>query len=88
MFGIYVIWMAVIFMNILVGLTVSKIDQLVKRGGIIQAEKRVDDIVAMNRLYTSKMVKILTKCCKIFQPEKIMSDDFTKVCRYNFCNFP
>ena len=47
--------MAVFFMNILVGLTVSKIDELVKRGGVIQAEKRVDDIVAMNRIYTSKI---------------------------------
>ena len=79
MFGLYVIWMAVIFMNILIGLTVSKIDELVKRGGVIQAEKRTDDIVGMNRIYTSKMIKILTKCCKIFRPEKIMSDSFTKV---------
>ena len=36
--------MAFIFMNLLVGLTVTSMDELKRTGTLIQVEKRVDDI--------------------------------------------
>ena len=61
LFLLYVIWMSVIIMNVLVGLTVSKIEQLVVRGGIIQAEMRIEDIVSMKKLHTSSIVATIAK---------------------------
>ena len=42
--------MVLIFMNLLVGLTVSGIDDLKKKGTIMQAKKRVDDILLLSKL--------------------------------------
>ena len=44
LFFLFVIWMAFIFMNLLVGLTVTSMDELKRTGTLIQVEKRVDDI--------------------------------------------
>jgi hypothetical protein len=44
------IWMVLIFMNLLVGLTVSGIDELKRTGTIMQAKKRVDDILLLSKL--------------------------------------
>ena len=46
-------------MNLLVGLTVSKIEELVKTGEKIQAIKRVEDISGM-----AKIIKKVEKCFK------------------------
>ena len=46
-------------MNLLVGLTVSKIEELVKTGEKIQAIKRVEDIFGM-----AKIIKKVEKCFK------------------------
>ena len=42
--------MVLIFMNLLVGLTVSGIDELKRTGTIMQAKKRVDDILLLSKL--------------------------------------
>ena len=50
LFFLYLIWMVLIFMNLLVGLTVSGIDELKRTGTIMQAKKRVDDILLLSKL--------------------------------------
>ena len=42
--------MVLIFMNLLVGLTVSGIAELKKTGTIMQAKKRVDDILLLSKI--------------------------------------
>ena len=42
--------MVLTFMNLLVGLTVSGIDELKRTGTIMQAKKRVDDILLLSKL--------------------------------------
>ena len=54
--------MTFIFMNLLVGLTVSSMDELKRTGTLIQLEKRVDDI--------QLIVEILPKWAK---PRSTMS---------------
>ena len=62
--------MAFIIMNLLVGLTVNKIEELLKTGEKIQAIKRVEDISGMAKImlifekYTKRAFKITTGCCK------------------------
>jgi hypothetical protein len=51
--------MAFIIMNLLVGLTVNKIEELLKTGEKIQAIKRVEDISGM-----AKIIKKVEKCFK------------------------
>ena len=57
--------MVLIFMNLLVGLTVSGIDELKKTGTIMQAKKRVDDILLLSKLLP-----------KFIWPENLMSNKF------------
>lgn len=52
--------MAFIIMNLLVGLTVNKIEELIKTGEKIQAMKRVEDISGM-----AKMISRFGKCFKL-----------------------
>ena len=59
--------MVLIFMNLLVGLTVSSIDKLKKTGTIIQAKKRVDDILLLSKILP-----------KNIWPDNLMSSKFTK----------
>ena len=42
--------MAFIIMNLLVGLTVNKIEELMRTGEIIQASKRVEDLFGMSKI--------------------------------------
>ena len=53
--------MAFIIMNLLVGLTVNRIDELIKTGEKIQAIKRVEDICGMAKIMSKfeKYFKIL-----------------------------
>ena len=53
-------------MNLLVGLTVSSIDKLKKTGTIIQAKKRVDDILLLSKILP-----------KNIWPDNLMSTKFT-----------
>ena len=53
--------MTVIIMNLLVGLTVQRIDEMTKIGEVIQATKRVEDILDIRKI-TSKVSKYLTRC--------------------------
>ena len=64
LFFLYLIWMVLIFMNLLVGLTVSGIDELKKTGTIMQAKKRVDDILLLSKLLP-----------KFIWPENLMSKE-------------
>ena len=60
--------MAFIIMNLLVGLTVNKIEELIKTGEKIQAMKRVEDISGM-----AKMISRAEKYLKCFcMPQRIM----------------
>ena len=68
--------MVLIFMNLLVGLTVSGIDELKKTGTIMQAKKRVDDILLLSKLLP-----------KFIWPKNLMStkfkDNSKKVIQWN-----
>ena len=78
--------MAFIIMNLLVGLTINKIEELSKTGEKIQAFKRVEDIVGMAKiLYQSQGKKYLgRRFCLNWMPERIMQrlkrKKSTKVC--------
>ena len=55
--------MALIIMNLLVGLTVNKIEELIKTGEKIQASKRVEDIFGMAKIiFKSQVEKYLSMC--------------------------
>ena len=58
--------MVLIFMNLLVGLTVSGIDELKKTGTIMQAKKRVDDILLLSKILP-----------KNIWPDNLMTTKFT-----------
>ena len=58
--------MVLIFMNLLVGLTVSSIDKLKKTGTIMQAKKRVDDILLLSKILPKQI-----------WPKNLMSTKFT-----------
>ena len=53
-------------MNLLVGLTVSSIDKLKKTGTIMQAKKRVDDILLLSKILP-----------KNIWPDNLMTTKFT-----------
>ena len=79
MFFLYVICIAIIIMNILLGLTVSKTEQLLQRGGIIQAERRIGDIISMSKIvYSEKEDETLcyfipSSFFRLLRPKSIMS---------------
>ena len=84
MFLLYVVFVAIIIMNLLVGLTVSKIEELLKRGGIIQAEKRVHYIFGMSKIGKRPWINHVFKICsKVFKlqlrPVSIMKNVKRKV---------
>ena len=91
LFFLFIVWMAFIIMNLLVGLTVTKIEELVKTGEKIQAIKRVEDIFGMAKMM--KKFEDLKKMCgnhvpmlimKAFDGEKTKKVEyqfFTTVCR-------
>ena len=66
--------MAFIIMNLLVGLTVNKIEELIKTGEKIQASKRVEDIHGMAKiLYQSRITDYFLKVfCLKCMPIPIM----------------
>ena len=65
LFFLFLIWMVFIIMNLLVGLTVNRIEELMKTGEKIQASKRVEDIVGMAKLvFESQISKNLNFCIK------------------------
>ena len=65
--------MVLIFMNLLVGLTVSSIDKLKKTGTIMQAKKRVDDILLLSKILPEEI-----------WPKNLMSTMFTKTSKKVF----
>ena len=72
--------MAFIIMNLLVGLTVNKIEELIKTGEKIQAMKRVEDISGM-----AKMISRVGKCFKLQGiMEKFHNDNQKKVSHHLF----
>ena len=72
--------MSFIIMNLLVGLTVNKIEELLKTGEKIQAIKRVEDISGMAKImlivekYTKRVFKnhnwMLQRIMKTFEEDK------------------
>ena len=60
--------MVLIFMNLLIGLTVSSIDELKKTGTIMQAQKRVDDILLLSKTLP-----------KMWWPDNLMSTTFNSI---------
>ena len=75
LFFLYLIWMVFIIMNLLVGLTVNKIDELIRTGEKIQASKRVEDIIGMSKtLFESPKLQNLASWFCFQLPRRIMSD--------------
>jgi hypothetical protein len=66
--------MVFIIMNLLVGLTVNRIEELMKTGEKIQASKKLEDIVGMAKIvFESPIRKSLNFCVKRdWMPKGIM----------------
>merc|ERR1719270_1306658 len=62
--------MVLIFMNLLTGLTITQIDELKKTGTIIQAQKRVDDILSLSKVLPKTMIPKTLMSSKLNRPSK------------------
>ena len=74
LFVLFVIFICVIVMNLLIGLTVSNIDDLKKDADIILASSQIDDIVDMKRKLDYPCIKYMFKI-KYFErlrPEELI----------------
>ena len=76
MFFVYLLWTVLIFMNLLVGLTVSSIDELKRTGTIMQDMTRVDDILSI--------LEILPNFCK---PDSIFKKNVSNKVQNNIIIF-
>ena len=77
LFVLFVIFICVIVMNLLIGLTVSNIDDLKKDADIILASSQIDDIVDMKRKLDYPCIKYMFKKFKRLRPEELI-EKFTK----------
>ena len=79
LFVLFVIFICVIVMNLLIGLTVSNIDDLKKDADIILASSQIDDIVDMKRKLDYPCIKYMFEIKKFerLRPEELIVK-FTK----------
>ena len=74
LFVLFVIFICVIVMNLLIGLTVSNIDDLKKDADIILASSQIDDIVDMKRKLDYPCIKYMFEIKKFerLRPEELI----------------
>ena len=72
LFVLFVIFICVIVMNLLIGLTVSNIDDLKKDADIILASSQIDDIVDMKRKLDYPCIKYMFKEFERLRPEELI----------------
>ena len=77
LFVLFVIFICVIVMNLLIGLTVSNIDDLKKDADIILASSQIDDIVDMKRKLDYPCIKYMFEKFERLRPEELI-EKFTK----------
>ena len=77
LFVLFVIFVCVIVVNLLIGLTVCDINNLKKRGSIILASMQIHDIVDMKRKLDYPCFKLMFDICSASRPRQLM-EQFTK----------
>ena len=76
LFVFFVLFICVIVMNLLIGLTVTHIDDMMKDAKIIVASSQIDDIVEMTRILDFPCIKYMFIIFQSWRPEELV-DKFT-----------
>ena len=77
LFVLFVIYVCVIVVNLLIGLTVNDINDLKKKGSNILASMQIHDIVDMKRKIDFPCYKFIFVICSPLRPQELM-EQFTK----------
>ena len=77
LFVLFVIFVCVIVVNLLIGLTVCDIYELKKKGSIILASMQIHDIVDVKRKLDYPCIKFIFVICSALRPQQLM-EQFTK----------
>ena len=77
LFVLFVIFVCVIVVNLLIGLTVCDINDLKKEGSIILASMQIHDIVDMKRKLDYPFIRFMFAICSASRPQQLM-EKFTK----------
>ena len=77
LFVLFVIFVCVIVVNLLIGLTVCDIIDLNKKGSIILASMQIRDIVDMKRKLDYPCIRFMFCLCSASRPQQLM-EQFTK----------
>ena len=77
LFVLFVIFVCVIVVNLLIGLTVCDINDLKKKGSIILASVQIHDIVDMKRKLDYPCIRFMFTICSASRPQQLMKK-FTK----------
>jgi hypothetical protein len=77
LFVLFVIFVCVIVVNLLIGLTVYDIIDLKKKGSIILASMQIRDIVDMKRKLDYPCFRLMFDICSASRPQQLM-EQFTK----------
>ena len=72
LFVLFVIFICVIVMNLLIGLTISNVDDLKKDADIIMVSAQIDDIVDMNRKLNYPCIKYMFTIFESWRPEELI----------------
>ena len=72
LFLLYVIFVCVIVVNLLIGLTVYDINDLKKKGSIILASMQIHDIVDMKRKLDYPCIRFMLYICSASRPQQLM----------------
>ena len=76
LFVLFVIYVCVIVVNLLIGLTVNDINDLKKKGSNILASMQIHDIVDMKRKLHFPCIKFIFVICSPLRPQELM-EQFT-----------
>ena len=87
LFVLFVIFICVIVMNLLIGLTVSNIDDLKKDADIILASSQIDDIVDMKRKLDYPCIKYMFEKFERLRPEELIEKFIKKQTQEKKVNF-
>ena len=79
LFVLFVIFICVIVMKLLIGLTVSNIDDLKKDADIILASAQIDDIVDMKRKLNYPCIKYMFTIFQSWRPEELIDKFSNKI---------
>ena len=77
LFVLFVIFVCVIVVNLLIGLTVCELNDLKKKGSIILASMQIHDIVDIKRKLDYPCIRFIFAICSASRPQQLM-EKFTK----------